>query len=260
MAANRALDEENRAKALAFSTVQHEALQREQAMALLAERHRVLDLEARVAKAESRNAVLLTGLLLLALAGLGAWAWRLRRGAQRFRSLAQTDALTGFATRQHFADLAEAALARCRARAQPLMLVAFDLDHFKRVNDRHGHLAGDAVLRAVSAAIRGLPAERPRVLGRIGGEEFAALLENATPDEAQAHAEAVRAAIAGVRTATSGGATVAVTASFGITGTHECGHDLPTLLDRADRALYRAKHDGRDRVIGIDRSNALEAA
>jgi diguanylate cyclase (GGDEF)-like protein len=260
MAANRALDEENRAKALAFSTVQHEALQREQAMALLNERHRVLDLEARVAKAESRNAVLLAGVLLLALGGLAAWGWRLRRGAQRFRSLAQTDALTGFATRQHFTDLAAAALARCRARAQPLMLVAFDLDHFKRVNDRHGHPAGDAVLRAVSAAIRGLPAERPHVLGRIGGEEFAVLLENATPDEALAHAEALRAAIAGAQARTDAGVAITVTASFGITGTHECGHDLQALLDRSDRALYRAKNDGRDRVIGIDRSNALEAA
>ncbi|MGL6291679.1 MAG: GGDEF domain-containing protein, partial [Silanimonas sp.] len=186
--------------------------------------------------------------------------WRLRRGAQRFRALAQTDALTGFATRQHFTELAGAAVTRCRARHQPLMLVAFDLDHFKRVNDRHGHLAGDAVLRAASEAARAVPAAMPRWIGRLGGEEFAVLLENATPDEALAHAEALRAAIAGAQARTDAGLAIMVTASFGITGTHECGHDLQALLERSDRALYRAKHDGRDRVIVADRANALEAA
>ncbi|MGL6289885.1 MAG: GGDEF domain-containing protein, partial [Silanimonas sp.] len=186
--------------------------------------------------------------------------WRLRRGAQRFRALAQTDALTGFATRQHFTELAGAAVTRCRARHQPLMLVAFDLDHFKRVNDRHGHLAGDAMLRAIGDTIRGLPALRPHLFGRLGGEKFAVLLENATPDEALAHAEALRAAIAGVRTVTDGDAAITVTASFGLTGTHECGHDLQALLDRSDRALYRAKNDGRDRIIVTDCGNALEAA
>ena len=76
------------------------------------------------------------------------------------------------------------AVARARTEARPLMLVAFDLDHFKRINDRHGHLAGDAVLRAVSEAACAVPAPVPRTIGRLGGEEFAILLDGAT--EAQA--------------------------------------------------------------------------
>ena len=261
VAANRALAEESRIKELAFRTVQHETLQREQALRLMTERNRVLDLEARVAKAESRNALLVAGLMLLALAGMAAWGWRLRRQEQRFRQLARTDSLTGFANRMHFTEQAEAALVRSREQGRPLMLISFDLDHFKRINDRHGHLAGDAVLRAVSDAVRAVSAEGlARVVGRIGGEEFAVLLEGASAEQAREHAEALRRAIAGARAPVEAGADLTITASFGVTGTHESGHQLHALMACSDRALYRAKNDGRDRVIVADRVMALEAA
>ncbi len=260
IASSRALAEESRTKERAFRTVQHEILQREQQLALATERSRVLDLEARLAKAESRNAVVLAVVLLLTVAGLVLWARRLWTDAKRFRQLAQTDPLTGFATRQHFNDVASAALARGRAAENPLMLVTFDLDHFKRINDRHGHLAGDAALCAVSDTVRAVPAPRPPLIGRLGGEEFAVLLEGASPPQATAYAEALRQAIADTRVALAGGEVLAVTASFGLTGTHECGHDLSALLDRSDRALYRAKHSGRDRVAAAEAARAREAA
>jgi diguanylate cyclase (GGDEF)-like protein len=260
IAANRALAEESLAKERAFRTVQHESLQREQQLALATERNRVLDLEARLAKAESRNAIILAVVLLLTVIGLVAWGRRVWTDAKRFRELAQTDPLTGFASRQHFTELAAAAVARACTEARPLMLVAFDLDHFKRINDRHGHLAGDAVLRAVSEAVRAVPAPVPRTIGRIGGEEFAILLDGATEVQAATYAEALRRAIASAEAVADGGALLQVTASFGLTGTHEAGHDLQALLDRSDRALYRAKNEGRDRIIATDRAHALEAA
>jgi len=258
--ANRALAEESLAKERAFRTVQHESLQREQQLALATERNRVLDLEARLAKAESRNAIVLAVVLLLTVVGLVAWGRRLWTDAKRFRELAQTDPLTGFASRQHFTELAAAAVAHARTEARPLMLVAFDLDHFKRINDRHGHLAGDAVLRAVSEAACAVPAPVPRTIGRIGGEEFAILLDGATEAQAATYAEALRRAIASAEAVADGGALLKVTASFGLTGTHETGHDLQALLDRSDRALYRAKNEGRDRIIVTERGHALEAA
>lgn len=260
VAANRALAEESLTKERAFRTVQHESLQREQQLALATERSRVLDLEARLAKAESRNAVALAVALLLSVTGLLAWGWRMWIDAKRFRELAQTDPLTGFATRHHFAELAAASLADGAAQSRPLMLVAFDLDHFKRINDAHGHLAGDAVLRAVSDAARAVPAPARRVLGRIGGEEFAVLLDGATEEQAASYAEALRRAIASARAMADGDVPLAVTASFGLTGTHEAGRDLQALLDRSDRALYRAKNDGRDRIVVAERTTALEAA
>lgn len=261
LAAERALAEERHIKAMAFSTVQHETLQREQALRHSAEKNRVLDLEARVAKAESRNAVLLVVLVLTSLLALTVWAWRVRRESRRVQALSRIDALTGVASRQHFTALADAALVRGRRSGTPLMFVAFDLDHFKRINDRHGHLAGDALLRAVGEAMRGTTsAAHAACIGRIGGEEFAVLLERAGQAEAMAFAEALRAAIAGARARTDGGVELGVTASFGLSSTAECGYDLARLIDVADRALYRAKGAGRDRVIVADRAVDLAAA
>lgn len=91
----------------------------------------------------------------------------------------------------------------------------------------------------------------PCILGRIGGEEFAVLLDGATADHAAAYADALRGAITSTRTPLEGGVAVAVTASFGLASTREGGHDLQALLDRSDRALYRAKNAGRDRVAAM---------
>jgi diguanylate cyclase (GGDEF)-like protein len=259
VAATRALAEDARIKALAFRTVQHEQLQRERELAWLGERHRVLDLEAQAAKAESRDSALALAVLVLCVGGLGAWGWRLLQQERRFREVARSDALTGFANRVHFNACAEAALARAARQGSAVALVAFDLDHFKRINDQHGHLAGDAVLRGVAAAVRGVPvaAGVKRTPGRIGGEEFVLLLEGATPEQALGHAEACRAAIAATRTTLESGGVVAVTASFGVAGMHESGPGLDALLAAADRALYRAKAAGRDRVGHVE---AREAA
>jgi diguanylate cyclase (GGDEF)-like protein len=258
--ASRALAEERQIKDLAFRTVQHEALQREQALSLAEEQHRVLGLEAEVAKAESQAMVLGVTLLAITVGGLGLWSIRFFRQERHFRRISQTDALTGFVNRQHFALVAESALARHHDHA--VMLVSFDLDHFKRVNDRHGHLAGDAVLRTVSRVVQQVPVPQglQRVLGRLGGEEFALLLEGATPDAAFAHAEACRQAIARAEVRLDDGATLEVTASFGVTGTHEVSRRLRDLLVASDRMLYRAKHQGRNRVETSGSQSLRDAA
>lgn len=264
VAASQALAEERRIKELAYRTVQHEQLQRAQALRVAGEHHRVLDLEAQVAKAESRNALLAVALLAATLLGFGTWAWRLLLQQRHVRALSQTDALTGFSNRQHFSAEAEAALARSRRSGRPVVLATFDLDHFKRINDLHGHLAGDAVLRTVAAAVHAVPVEPgiTRRAGRMGGEEFALLLEAATPAVALAHAEACRAAIAAARTTLDSGSGVvlAVTASFGLAGTASIGHRLHDLLAASDRALYVAKAEGRDRVGVADAAPVRDAA
>lgn len=262
VAASQALAEERRVKELAYRTVQHEQLQRAQALRVAGERHRVLDLEAQVAKAESRNALLAVVLLAATLLGFGTWAWRLLLQQRHVRALSQTDALTGFSNRQHFSAEAEAALARSRRSGRPVVLATFDLDHFKRINDLHGHLAGDAVLRTVAAAVHTVPVEPgiTRRVGRMGGEEFALLLEAATPAAALAHAEACRAAIAAARTTLDSGVVLAVTASFGLAGTASIGHRLHDLLAASDRALYVAKAEGRDRVRVADAAPMRDAA
>lgn len=250
LAASQALAEEDRLKARAVAAGRSEIQQRRQSLALLHERHRALALEADAARARSMSMALAAGSLALCALLLAGWGWRLMRAERRFRDRLQRDALTGFANRAHFARTAEDALARAERRGEPVALCTFDLDHFKRINDRHGHLAGDAVLRAVGIAVAAVPvpAGMQRRLGRIGGEEFALLLWPATAPQAQAHAEACRAAVAGAGATSGAGAALAVTASFGLTGSWHAGYRLDDLLAASDRSLYRAKSEGRDRV------------
>ena len=158
---------------------------------------------------------------------------------------ASTDPLTGLATRTHFQALAAAALARCRREARPVALMIGDIDHFKSVNDQHGHERGDQVLVHV-AALLAAGLRDGDALARWGGEEFVALLPDCPAERAVAVAQRLRTAIAGSPLEVSG-ARLAVTMSIGLTQV-EAGDTLETALQRADRALYESKHQGRDRV------------
>ena len=155
----------------------------------------------------------------------------------------ETDVLSGLLNRRGFEDrLAEIALNRNR-NGLPVALVICDLDHFKAINDTHGHAVGDRVIAAFAATLRANAAEH-HVLGRIGGEEFAAILPGSNLAAARLFAEAVRAACSAV-------AVDAVhrrfTASFGVAEMAP-GEPSPILMRRADDALYEAKRTGRDRV------------
>ena len=125
------------------------------------------------------------------------------------------------------------------------MLLA-DVDYFKRVNDTYGHLAGDAVLRTLAAEMRQQVRESDLV-GRFGGEEFAILLNGTTATEACRVAERIRRGAGVVRVLTQD-MIVGATVSIGVAALGPHGGDLGELLESADRALYRAKHAGRDRV------------
>jgi len=242
------LDEaEDRAKEAALLVVQHEARQQKQALLLAQEQARVLAQAEANAAAAHRHALLLAAMLGLVLLLVLGWGLRVLWEERRYRRLARHDELTGFANRAGFIEEAARRLRRAQGRRQPIALIVFDLDLFKQINDRHGHLAGDAVLRAVAAALRGLPM-RDRLVGRIGGEEFALLLPGVTPAEARGHAEACRLAIANAE-ALHEGVPLRVTASFGVARADLLPAGLAELLARADRALYRAKHDGRNRIV-----------
>jgi len=156
---------------------------------------------------------------------------------------ARTDPKTGLVNSTHWRQVAEAQLRRATAGSAPLAVALVDLDHFKRVNDDYGHLVGDDVLVATAQAL--IAASRPGdVVGRFGGEEFAVLLPGLSAPEAAAVGDRLRGAIAGM----GYGDRPQITGSVGIAVLPEHGSDLDTLLRAADRALYAAKSDGRNRV------------
>jgi diguanylate cyclase (GGDEF)-like protein len=163
--------------------------------------------------------------------------------------MAMTDSLTQAPNRRALMQQAEQALAR--RSALPLALLMIDVDHFKRINDSHGHPAGDEVLRAVAALLAGR-LRRPDILGRYGGEEFCVLAPETDRDGALKLAESLRATVAAAALAAD--ATVLqVTISIGFALCPPgAQRQLPELLAEADCALYAAKQAGRNRVVGFD--------
>ena len=163
------------------------------------------------------------------------------------RMKAQTDPLTGALNRRAFMTRgARLAQRHCYEHA-PLSLVFLDLDHFKSLNDRFGHLAGDDVLMKFVAVVHGNI--RPTdFLFRIGGEEFCCLLPNTRADQAHTVAERIRHQFE-IATVDAAGMPVKATVSLGIASTETFGYDLDTLMRKADMAVYAAKRQGRNRVV-----------
>jgi diguanylate cyclase (GGDEF)-like protein len=163
--------------------------------------------------------------------------------------LSQTDKLTGLLNRRGFDEAATLALrTACQASASAVVFMC-DIDHFKSVNDRHGHATGDRVLSSVADAIRSMLLDRGQAF-RYGGEEIAVGLPGELEEGTRDWAERLRAAVGSLRLETREGAPFAVTASFGAV---ECGppwsDDWRPVVERADLALYAAKRQGRNRVV-----------
>jgi len=170
-----------------------------------------------------------------------------REEAQRdLLAVSRTDFLTGVANRQGLFEDGRRLL-RVAGTGQATALLAFDLDHFKAINDQHGHAAGDQVLRSFARVIRGV-AGPDALLARLGGEEFAALLAVTDRAAAKALGEAIIARFADT-TDHGDGVLVRATVSIGLAQHGADGDDLDAMLSAADRALYVAKALGRNRLI-----------
>ncbi|MBB5960534.1 diguanylate cyclase (GGDEF)-like protein [Saccharothrix tamanrassetensis] len=178
----------------------------------------------------------------------------LERAAQlpQWRRSAQRDAKTGLANAVHWDGRARYELAKARTRDRPMAVMLLDLDHFKRVNDRIGHLAGDAALSAIALLLSGT-VRRGDLVGRFGGEEFVVLLPDAEPAIARSVAQRVRHAVEdlAVTTVSTDGREhllTGLTVSIGVATTQRFGYELPDLLVAADAALLAAKGYGRNLV------------
>jgi len=168
--------------------------------------------------------------------------------AQRLAEhLAVTDSLTELANRRNFFELAEREFTRARRAHEPLAMLLLDIDHFKSVDDGHGHAMGDEVLIRVARACRARVREHD-TLARFGGEEFVLLLPATPLDGAMALAEDLRLAVAALAIETPAGPSIRPTLSIGVASLASHDTAVTGLLDRADRAMYAAKKAGRNRV------------
>jgi len=164
----------------------------------------------------------------------------------RLEVMASTDSLTGLPNRQAIMNKAEKEFASARHYHRPLSIVMIDVDHFKMINDKYGHAAGDLVLREVSTICQDV-LRGSDVIGRIGGEEFVLLLPGAVKTVAEQVAERMRVRLASTKIHVHE-QEFHITASFGVATLNEDDDTLQNMLDRADEAMYNAKNGGRNQV------------
>lgn len=173
----------------------------------------------------------------------------------KLRELAAIDDLTGAFIRRHFLELGRGEMARARRYGRPLSLLIIDIDHFKAINDTWGHEAGDTVLQAVCRAFRAA-LRSIDLLCRHGGEEFAVLLPETPPGQAEIVAERLRTMVCATPVKISGAEDVRITVSIGITGLDKIGEEkIEDLLRKADLAMYQAKAAGRNGIQFLKTEN-----
>ncbi|MDN3922674.1 GGDEF domain-containing protein [Roseateles violae] len=191
----------------------------------------------------------LVGFLSLLGAGFGFVLACFERVAKRMEEMATLDGLTGCVNRSTTDALLLHSLERGRREGSPVAFALLDLDHFKQINDRHGHAAGDAALRAFAAEVRAR-LRSSDVIGRMGGEEFGLLLPATDAPGAARLVEQIRAAVEALELSCPQGQRFRLTVSAGVVvAASDSGISADRLYMLADKALYRAKEQGRNRVL-----------
>jgi diguanylate cyclase (GGDEF)-like protein len=234
------------ARSIAYQIVKQQVTASRLEADALDKQNQILHLQREADQNDAASTRLYFLLLAATTAAIVLWLMRTRRSQRRFMQMARTDGLTGTSNRQAFVDECGSALADARRSGEKISLVLFDLDHFKQINDTHGHAEGDWVLLRVVAECRDHLRDHD-VFGRLGGEEFAVMLRDTTPAQAREIAERMRVAISAPSDEHL--TILRATASFGVASTVMFGYELDRLLMKADEAMYQAKNTGRDRVV-----------
>jgi len=242
------------ARAMAYQTVQQHLLAQKLETEKLGRQNALLRMRQTLDTKKAEANHLYLALLLMALAFAALWMFRLKRSQLRFKKLSHLDGLTAVFNRQHFMGEVDRMLRLLERRAGAACMVFIDLDHFKHINDTHGHAMGDEVLRHIVAVCR-QHLRAVDLFGRLGGEEFGILLVECSRGQGVAIAERIRLAIEMAKVE-SDGVAVGISTSVGLAFTDTSGYDLQRLCKQADAALYRAKRSGRNCVMVDDEGDA----
>ena len=234
-------------RALAFQLARYRTQAQKLEIEGLNRQNDVLRLQQEVNTTAVQNARLSILLLLTVLGFAVVWALRTRKMKRHFQLLAQSDSLTGAASRPHFMNHGRQLLEKAQRSGGRAALLIMDLDFFKTVNDEHGHAVRDEMLRRAADCCRETLAPHG-LFGRLGGEEFGFILPGKSADEAVDLANDCRLAVHTIQYGSSEQPSY-LSASFGVTSTAEEGFDMRDLLVAADGALYEAKRKGRNRVV-----------
>ncbi|MGJ4728200.1 diguanylate cyclase [Luteimonas sp. SDU101] len=236
-----------RERRLTYLQVEFDTRLKEQQIALLEAEKELAALQ--VTATQRRQWLLAAGMggLVIIAVLLGLLLRHTLRERRRYRWRSEHDSLTGLYNYQHARRLGGEAFLRARSEGRPFTAVVLDIDRFKSVNDRHGHAAGDEALRALGGWIHEEVGEAG-IAGRSGGDEFMILLDA----DATATAELLERLRARVQPIAVFGQTVRFSISSGVCQAGDQADDLEQLIHEADQALYRAKHEGRDRVVHAD--------
>jgi diguanylate cyclase (GGDEF)-like protein len=257
MAADKGYLDDVSARTLAFQVARQQVEAKKQQVETLNRQNEILRLQQALDRKAVENGRLYILLLITVLIFIGLWILRLKRSQLRFMRLARRDTLTGILNRQHFVSEAESALRQAKKASRCASLILVDLDHFKQINDAHGHAIGDQVLKRVVTVCQ-QQLRSTDVFGRLGGEEFGVLLPECALQHVVERAEQLRREIATVTWDEAPG-DIVISASIGAASTERSGYELRRLLVDADGALYLAKHGGRNRVVLRDSSDLLGA-
>lgn len=238
---------QTKAKQMAYMSAKHNNLAKQIEIQQLKQNNQLLTLENKLSSETTKKQQLMMLLILSVLVFLVFWTLKIKRRHDYFKEVAEIDHLTQVFTRKAFEDRMRNLIRSCAAEHQPLNLAIMDLDHFKKVNDQHGHLVGDWVLKNVILTCEEV-ADHDIMIARLGGEEFAVVSPGLSHSDMMQLMEKMRIAVADMDCHKSG-VELNITASFGISTSDLSGMNTSLLLTHADLALFEAKKSGRNQVL-----------
>ena len=238
---------DKQAKLMAYQTVKHNNLANNYKIKSLSQANKVLQLENEIAEKSKTNQRLISSLMGSLLVFSIFLLYRFKRQQQKFKKLSELDHMTLVYKRKGLRDFMDYLLPYQKKKKETVGFAIFDLDLFKKVNDKYGHVVGDWVIKKVIDVCKELENDKV-VFARLGGEEFAIVMRDSHLQELSAFSEQCRQAIMDIVTKKGTGFDFSISASFGITTTKQSDYNYGNLMQHADTALYQSKENGRNQI------------